>query len=185
MSRMVERAGMVRAIVTAETEGSLGPTSFEAFFQAEYARLARALYLVTGDPVEAEDLAQEAMVRVYERWDRLSIGEPPVGYLYRTALNLHRSRGRRLAVRMRRAARLSPASDPLSAADDRDELGRMLSSLPETQRAALVLVEWLGMSAEEAAPALGIEPVSVRVRVSRAKAALRERAGRTNDERPS
>jgi DNA-directed RNA polymerase specialized sigma24 family protein len=52
----------------------------------------------------------------------------------------------------------------------------MLASLPETQRAALVLVEWLGMSADEAAPALGIEPVSVRVRLSRAKAALRKHA---------
>jgi RNA polymerase sigma-70 factor, ECF subfamily len=177
MSRMVERAGMVRAIVTAEIEGSQGTGSFESFFRAEYTRLGRALYLVTGDAAEAEDLAQEAMVRVYERWDRLSVGPSPVGYLYRTALNLHRSRGRRLAVRIRHAARSSPAADPLSAADDRDELGRMLSSLPETQRVALVLMEWLGMSADEASRALGIEPVSVRVRVSRAKAALRELAG--------
>jgi RNA polymerase sigma-70 factor, ECF subfamily len=176
---MVERPGMVRTIVTAETEGSRGAAAFEAFFQAEYPRLGRALYLVTGDAVEAEDLAQEAMVRVYERWDRLSIGDPPIGYLYRTALNLHRSRRRRLAVRVRRAASPSPPSDALSTADDRDELGRMLASLPETQRAAVVLVEWLGMSADEAAPALGIEPVSVRVRVSRAKAALRKHARET------
>jgi RNA polymerase sigma-70 factor (ECF subfamily) len=173
---MVERAGMVRAIVTAETERSEGAASFELFFGAEYTRLGRALYLVTGDAVEAEDLAQEAMVRVYERWDGLSAERSPVGYLYRTALNLHRSRRRRLAVRIRHTARPAPAADPISAADDRDELGRMLSSLPEAQRAALVLVEWLGMSAEEAAPALGVEPVSVRVRVSRAKTALREQA---------
>ncbi len=164
---------MVRATVTARSEEGERIASFEAFFEAEYARLGRAMYLVTGDAVEAEDLAQEAMVRVYERWERITVDRSPVGYLYRTALNLHRSRGRRLAVRRRRGGRYLSQPDPLAAADDRDEIGRLLALLPEPQRVALVLVEWLGMPAEEAAPALGIEPVSVRVRVSRAKAALR------------
>jgi DNA-directed RNA polymerase specialized sigma24 family protein len=48
-----------------------------------------------------------------------------------------------------------------------------LAALPSGQREALVLVEWLGMSTEDAGAVLGIEPVSVRVRVSRAKTALR------------
>jgi len=159
--------------VTTESQAGDVPRSFERFFQDEYERLGRALYLVTGDPVEAEDVAQEAMVRIYERWDRISAGGSDVGYLYRTALNLYRSRLRRAAVRLRRGPNVAAKADPLSVAEDRDELGRLLADLPEGQREALVLVTWLGMTDQEAGVVLGIEPVSVRVRLARAKAALR------------
>jgi RNA polymerase sigma-70 factor (ECF subfamily) len=164
------------AEVTAEPEARVA-RSFERFFQDEFERLGRALYLVTGDPVEAEDVAQEAMVRLFERWDRVSGTDSEVGYLYRTALNLHRSRLRKASVRLRRGPAEAAKADPLSVAEDRDELGRLLARLPDGQREALVLVVWLGMTDEEAGTVLGIEPVSVRVRVSRAKAALRT-AGR-------
>jgi RNA polymerase sigma-70 factor, ECF subfamily len=157
--------------------------SFDRFFSDEYQRLARALFIVIGDPVEAEDLAQEAMVRVFERWDRVAGFESPTGYLYRTALNLHRSRSRRRALSRKRRQRLEQQPDPIDAADDRDELTRLLAALPATQREALALVEWLGMSAEDAARTLGIAPVSVRVRLSRAKAALRAEHEATGDER--
>ena len=150
--------------------------SFERFFQDEYERLGRALYLVTGNRAEAEDVAQEAMVRVCERWDRVTDTDSPDGYLYRTALNLHRSSVRRAAVRLRRGLQTASA-DPLATAEDRDELGRLLAALPDGQREALVLVAWHGMTNEEAGAILGIEPVSVRVRVSRAKAMLRAARG--------
>jgi RNA polymerase sigma-70 factor (ECF subfamily) len=151
--------------------------TFEGFFEAEYARLVRALYLVTGDPVEAEELAQEAMVRLLERWDRVREMDSPAGYLYRTALNVHRSRLRRLAARARRLVSPAPGADPAAAAEARDELGRALASLPDGQREALILVEWLGMDADEAGRVLGIQPGSVRVRLSRARATLRESFG--------
>jgi RNA polymerase sigma factor (sigma-70 family) len=166
------------AEVTAEPESGAA-RSFERFFQDEFERLGRALYLVTGDPVEAEDVAQEAMVRLFERWDRVSGAGSEVGYLYRTALNLHRSRLRRASVRLRRRPAEATKADPLSVAEDRDELGRLLADLPDGQREALVFVVWLGMTDDEAGSVLGIEPVSVRVRVSRAKAALRA-AGRSD-----
>jgi RNA polymerase sigma-70 factor, ECF subfamily len=170
---------MVEPAELAETGATSG---FEPFFEAEYARLARALFLVTGDRSEAEELAQEAMVRVYERWDRVRRMESPAGYLYRTALNLNRSRVRRLAVRARRLVSPAVAPDPAVAAETRDELGRALSSLPDGQREALVLVEWLGMDPGEAGRVLGIEPVSVRVRISRARATLRGRVEGVDDD---
>jgi RNA polymerase sigma-70 factor, ECF subfamily len=46
--------------------------------------------------VKAEELKQEAFLRIWERWDRISIHADPVGYLYGTAFNLERDRGRRL-----------------------------------------------------------------------------------------
>jgi RNA polymerase sigma-70 factor, ECF subfamily len=172
---------MIRSPELIVTEDPAGPQEFEEFFTAQYTRLARALYLVTGDPAEAEDIAQEALVRVYERWDRVQKLESPSGYLFRTALNLHRNRLRRLAVRAKRLVTPEPPTDPAVAAEVRDELGRALASLPDGQREAIVLVEWLGMAPEEASEVLGIEAVSVRVRLSRARATLRERLERTSD----
>jgi RNA polymerase sigma factor (sigma-70 family) len=184
MVGVLEPGAMYHVSIEPGTSGAV-PT-FERFFQDEYERLGKAMYLITGNRTEAEDLAQEAMVRVYERWDRVSIGSSVVGYLYRTALNLYRSRSRRALVRLRRGPLEGVVwADPLSVAEDRDELGRLLARLPEGQREALVLVAWLGMTDQEAGAVLGIEPVSVRVRVSRAKATLRARdhPGEEEDER--
>jgi DNA-directed RNA polymerase specialized sigma24 family protein len=61
---------------------------------------------------------------------------------------------------------------------------RALAALPDGQREAVVLVEWVGLSAEEAGRVLGIEPVSVRVRLSRARATLRTAMEDRDDERP-
>jgi RNA polymerase sigma-70 factor (ECF subfamily) len=148
--------------------------SFEAFFEEHYERLLRAVYLVTGNRAEAEDLAQEAFVKLYERWDRVRGTANPGGYLYRTAINAHHSRLRRLAVAARKPF-VRREADPLEASDDRDEIRRALASLPAGQREALVLVEWLGMTDAEAGQALGVAPVTVRVRISRARQALQKR----------
>ena len=156
-----------------EATDSATVLSFEEFFEAEHVRLARALYLLTGSAVEADELTQEAMVRVFERWDRVKAMEAPGGYLYRTALNLHRSRVRWLASRARQILQPTPSPDPAEVVQGRDSLARALASLPIGQRGAVVLVEWLGMDPQEAASALGIKPGSVRARLSRAKAALR------------
>jgi RNA polymerase sigma-70 factor (ECF subfamily) len=150
---------------------------FEEFFQAEHVRLARALYLLTGSTAEADELTQEAMVRVYERWDRIRQMDSPHGYLFRTALNLHRSRLRGLASRARQILQATPSPDPAEVVQSRDSLSRALALLPTGQREAVVLVEWLGMEQEEAATALGIRPGSVRARLSRAKADLRRMLG--------
>ncbi len=153
---------------------------FEVFFRAEYTRLSRAMLLLTGDRAEAEDLAQESMSRVYERWERVRQMDSPTGYVYRTALNLNRKRLRRLAVRSRRVvARRLP--DALQIAEDRVEALRAVASLPAAQREALVLVEWLGYDAEEAGKILGIEAPSVRGRLHRARRTLHARLGGSDD----
>src|SRR2546428_3542908 len=82
--------------------GEAAVLDFRAFFEAEYRRLARAVYLLTDDIAEAEDVAQEAMVRVYERWERVRAMDSPTGYLYRTAMNLNRSRLRKLMTNAKR-----------------------------------------------------------------------------------
>jgi DNA-directed RNA polymerase specialized sigma24 family protein len=62
-----------RAVSEEETpaEESAPPASFEAFFESGHGRLLRALFLVTGNAQEAEEIVQDAFVAVWERWDRV------------------------------------------------------------------------------------------------------------------
>ena len=145
---------------------------FTEFFRARYEPFLRAMYLVTGDRYEAEELAQDTFVKACERWDRVRRMDNPIGYLYRTAVNAHRSTLRRARGSARRALSLQP-SDPISESDDRDRIRRALATLPANQRDAVVLVEWLGLSDIDAGHALGISPGAVRVRISRARTSLR------------
>jgi DNA-directed RNA polymerase specialized sigma24 family protein len=68
----------------ADTEGTARPLTFGDLFADQHERLYRALYLIVGNTHEAEELTQDAFVKVFERWDRI---DNPAGYLYRSALN--------------------------------------------------------------------------------------------------
>jgi RNA polymerase sigma-70 factor (ECF subfamily) len=94
-------------------------------------------------------------------------------------VNLHRQRLRHLAVRARRllAMAAQAASTQPAGPGGGLELADAIASLPVGQRQAFLLVEWLGMSSQEAAGILRIAPASVRTRLHRARAALRERLG--------
>ena len=166
--------------VTLPLEATALELDFESFFRAEYRTLCRALVLLVGDTFEAEEIAQETMTRVLERWDRVSAMESPTGYAYRTALNLQRKRIRRLATWTRKRFAPVPVVDPAPEVGERHDVRRALASLPEAQRAALVLVDWLDMDTEEAARTLGITAGNLRVRLHRARSALRDALGVTS-----
>ena len=148
MAAMDEQA----TVVTASRESlHVIPLAFEEFFETERQRLFRALLLVTHDSAEAEDLMQEAFVRIWERWDRVARIEDPVGYLFRTAMNLHRSALRRALTAANRSLRPATGRDPFDEVAARDEAVRSLAILTPRQRAAVVVTELLGYSSEEAA----------------------------------
>ena len=67
----------------------------------------------------------------------------------------------------------TPEPDAIEAMADRDAIGRALATLSRAQREAVVMVEWLGMTDDEAGALLGISPITVRVRIHRARAILR------------
>jgi RNA polymerase sigma-70 factor (ECF subfamily) len=146
---------------------------FEEFFALEHARLYRALALITGDGDEAEDVMQEAFVRLWERWDRVSRLEDPVGYLYRTALNGFRLRLRRASRAARRLVDHEAAKDPFERVDERDTLRRALASTTRRQRTALVLTGVLGLTSEEASKVMRASPVTVRRLASKARQAMK------------
>jgi RNA polymerase sigma factor (sigma-70 family) len=169
MERMDEPAS---AVVDRERD-IVPPASFEMFFEAEHVRLLRALYLVTGDPQEAEELMQDSFVALWERWDRVRSMDEPTGYLYRTAMNRYRSRLRRTSRAARRAVGTSESRDAFADVEERDAVARALRGLPERQRAAIVLTELLGLPSDEAGRLLGVKDVTVRSLASQARSALR------------
>src|SRR5438067_12037150 len=102
---------------------------FESFFGDQRDRLFRALVLLTRDAHAADEITQDAFCRVWERWARVRRLDDPVGYLYRTALNVQRSAYRRAARAARRAMSGSDADvrDPLGEAEAREEALRVLA----------------------------------------------------------
>lgn len=159
-------------------EAAFPPVPFESLFAAERDTLFKTLWLVTRNRFEAEELTQEAFVRVLERWDRISALEDPRAYLYRTAMNAFRTSYRRALLAARRTMGIVPADDAMAQVDERDAAVRALARLSARQRAAVVLTDMLGFPSEEAARMLGIRASTLRVHASRAHAILKETMSR-------
>jgi RNA polymerase sigma factor (sigma-70 family) len=169
---------------TEATRNGAAETAFGLFFDEHHARLYRALAVITQDPHEAEEISQEAFVRVWAKWDRISGMDNPEGYLYRVAMNFYRQRQRwsmRAARYLLNAAR-GLSEDVFERVGVADELERLILQLPARQRAALVVTEYLGYDSAGAAEILGIRPGTVRMLVSQAKSRLREEG--SSDEGP-
>src|SRR5439155_8341300 len=108
------------------------------FLRERYPRLVGAVALVTGDVASAEDAVQEAIVRAWERTER---GEQIVAldrWVAAVAMNLSRSRLRRLRVDRLARPRLL-AAPSVQPSGDRIEVARALAVLPRRQREAAVL----------------------------------------------
>ena len=159
--------------------------SFEDQYRAEAASVARLAYLLTGDRHLAEDLTQEAFLRVGSRLRTIN-PETFGPYVRRTVVNLARSHFRRAAVRRKHASsieteqslRQQAADEGATDAETRDELWRMLQQLPEGQREAIVCRYYLDLSEAQTADALGVSTGTVKSSTSRGLAALRVAIGR-------
>ena len=169
-----QRAGVPEECNDATATMVEPPATFEEFFHAECDALFRVLVVITRDRQEAEDISQEAFARVWERWDSVSVMENPTGYLHRVAMNLFRSRFRRAVLATQRAIEPPPPRDEFQAVDDRQVVIRALEGLSPRRRAAIVLTEVLGYSAEEAGHMLGIRASTVRALHFQARSALRQ-----------
>lgn len=156
------------------------PAQFEEFFHLERDRLFRVMFVITRNRQEAEDLSQEAFVRIWERWDSIGAMENPVGYLHRAAMNLFRNRYRRALLTARRGVGLPKQEDAFELVDDRHVAMQALSSLAPRQRAAIVLTEVLQYTAEEAGSMLGIRAATVRALHFQARSALKN-SGKMTD----
>lgn len=147
--------------------------AFEDFFEQERVRLLRALVVLCGNREEAEEILQDSFLALWERWDRASGLEDPTGYLYRTALNRHRSRVRRTLRAARRVTGRAHGGDLFAAADERDAVARALAQLTPRRRQAVVLTEMLGYGSAEAATVMKVSDVTVRRLAQEARRDLR------------
>ncbi|MGH2604550.1 MAG: RNA polymerase sigma factor [Dehalococcoidia bacterium] len=148
-------------------------------YQDEF--VAYAKYM-TGSEDEAADVIQESLVRAYRSLGRCRDRANFKGWLFRIVSNqckTHVSRGRRRAEVLSQAAREpSTTEDPHAqahAAELRRQVHESLQLLPAEQREALVLRYVEGLSVTEMAELLGTSLSAVKMRLLRARNALRER----------
>lgn len=153
-------------------------------FAVEGAALVRLARLFTDDRTAAEDLVQEAFVRLHRAADRVQDPDKAAAYLRSIVLNLARDHNRRglMSLRHRDAERLEPPPEPtpqdrIEADEDELAILEALRGLPPRQRDCLVLRFYLELSSTEIADTLGISANSVKTHVKRGIAVLRSTLG--------
>lgn len=151
----------------------------EAFLRREHVALTRAAYLLTGDQVAAQDLAQDVALRVLAAWPRVASADSPSAYARRVLINTFLRGQRRFWRREVPHAVLPDVSESSSTgdADTREVLRRALMSLPARQRSAVVLRHLEDRSEAETAALLGVTTGTVKTLTSRGLARLRAQLG--------
>ncbi|WP_406054887.1 SigE family RNA polymerase sigma factor [Kribbella sp. NBC_00889] len=151
---------------------------FTEFAALTMPRLRRTAYLMCGDWHRAEDAAQDALVSVYRRWNRIERGDGLLGYAHRCVVNAVLTQARRPWRRERlddiTDESTAPLRDAVGAVDDRLLVVRALAALPPSQRACVVLRHYADLSLEQTAEVLGVGIGGVKSQTSRGLARLRE-----------
>ena len=147
---------------------------FAEYVGERSAPLRRYAYLLTGDLASADDLLQDALVKVYRRWPPVT--GPGTDADVRTVIaRTHISVWRRVGRHEVPVEQLpeAPSRDAIGAVADRDEVWRLLSGLGPRQRAVVVLRFWSDLPESEIASTLGISTGTVKSQLHRALAHLR------------
>lgn len=173
--------GLVGAAASLPAAGAaLDPDRLVAsLFEQEGPALVRLARLFTDDRNAAEDLVQEAFIRLHRTTHRIEDPAKAVPYLRSILLNLARDHNRRGLMSFRHQEALTPPTSPAAPEDRvvRDETQssvlEALRSLPPRQRDCLVLRFYFDLSSPEIAETLGISPNSVKTHCRRALAALK------------
>ncbi len=143
---------------------------FGAFYRDEWDRVYRPLAVILRDHDLAREAVDEAMVRAFQKWSKVRTYDNPVGWVYRVALNYARNRLRR---RWRELPWGSVEPSWEMQTPNPDLLAALLA-LPLRQREVVVLRFLFDWSVRDVAAALGIAEGTVKSRLHRAVAQLRE-----------
>jgi RNA polymerase sigma-70 factor (ECF subfamily) len=142
-------------------------------------RVLSVAWRILGDRYLAEDAAQETYLRVFRSLHRFRLGEPFEAWLIRIAVHVCYDLGRKrgpLPLPMDILETLEGHAAPMLAEEAvllqqrRALIRQALTSLPQAERAALVLRDLEGLTTEETARILGVRPVTIRTQVSSARA---------------
>src|SRR5690242_5742219 len=153
---------------------------FHAFFERHYAELSRLAHLLTGEADAADDLAADALLALWHRWDRVRAADHPAAYARGVVANLARTRIRS-AVRERRRISLfwsqreekTENPDIAGVVDVQGALRR----LPFRKRACVVLRHAFDLSEKDTALALGVSVGTVKSQTSKGMAELQKLLG--------
>ena len=151
--------------------------SFDAFFEDHYDRVRRVLSVALGDPVAAEEAAQEAFTRALMQWRKVSVMDRPAGWVYVVAVR-HGWRQRSRAHVEIGDVRSPDLADGVVA---QATLAELLATLPERQRTAVTLRYLADLSLIEVADAMGCAVGTVKSTLHAALQRLRV-AARGSDE---
>ena len=175
----VERAREVAAVIVGIDSDAL----VALLFEEEGAALVRLARLFTDDRNAAEDLVQEAFIRLHKSAHRIRSQDKAASYLRSIVINLARDHNRRGLVSLRHQEAVPVGTAP-EAPEDRllldEEQSRLLNEVRELsprQRDCLLLRFYLELSEREIADVLSISPNSVKTHCRRGLASLRETIG--------
>ncbi len=153
------------------------PFDFEATFRAQYERIARVIARVVQDPARAEELAVEVFLKFWR--NPQAHGENAEGWLYRTAVRtgldeLRRRTRRSRYERLLGWVRAVPTPEQVRAATEEQQNVRLVLAVIDPRQAELLLLRSHGLSYDELASALDLNPVSIGTLLSRAQQAFRK-----------
>lgn len=147
--------------------------SFDVLYKASNGRMVRLAWLLVGSRAVAEELVHDAFLAVYQRWDDI---DNPGGYLRRTVVNHSLQWQRR---RHREHDLLAVIGEPPPTGDPAvDTMWDAIARLPADRRAVVVLRYWADLPHDEIAEILGCPVGTVRSRLHRALADLRNEVER-------
>ncbi|MFE0705061.1 SigE family RNA polymerase sigma factor [Streptomyces sp. NPDC058872] len=153
---------------------------FRAFFERHYAELARLAHLLTGETDAADDLAADAMLALWRRWDRVRAAEHPAAYARGVVANLVRTRirgavreRRRIAAFWDRRPEHVEGPDVPAVVDVRTAL----CALPFRKRACVVLRHAFDLSERDTALVLGVSVGTVKSQTARGMKELQRLLG--------
>lgn len=139
------------------------PAGLEAFCESNKQRLVGFLTLHCGDPLTAEELAQEVLAKVCLRWRLVQRMANPEAWMFRVAINLANSYFRRMQAERKARERIGSASHgPDPDPTDAIAVRQALANLPKRQRAVLVLRFYADLSVRDVAEALDIPEGTVK-----------------------
>jgi RNA polymerase sigma-70 factor (sigma-E family) len=170
----------VMAPAVAEADRWTADEAVTRLFAAHYRQLVRLAALLLGETGIAEEVVQDAYVRLHQHWWRLREPDRALGYLRTSVVNGARSALRHRGVAQRYAAGLRPPADMPSAemqvldSVENATLLHALRRLPARQRETLVLRYYADLSEAEIAEAMGISRGAVKSHAARGIAALRQ-----------
>jgi RNA polymerase sigma-70 factor, ECF subfamily len=150
----------------------LDSAEFDEYYRATAHRLVQYAYAMCGDLPTAQDLAQEAYVRAWQRWRRVGRYEHPESWLRLVVTRLCTDRWRRFGVRQRNAPVLRPVEHAPPPSEDSVLLTRALRQLPPAQRRVLALHYLMDLPITDVATEVGVTVGTVKSQLARGRAAL-------------